>query len=1683
VQFDSEVRFPLGSLSEGTYRLRVSLQNAGNQELDWSEFCFGVRACDYYDRGQSYCSFWPPTVARGEHLDIGCGVGNGGAAGGAFKVSFYASTNTTITSGDHFIGSVNMPAMAGGAVADCDWSGNLPSTVPPGTYYVGWIIDSDGQYAETNESNNVGYVSAFTLTVPNLKPSIGWFYGDPGIVMRPAVLTLEAGNITDADGTIAKVEFYRDDNNNSQVDVGVDQLLGTDTSSAGGWKCTTGTGSFPLGASRFLARAQDNDGAWSDAKSITVTVENAAPHIDSLSDSPDPVIRPNTLTLTANGVSDADGSISWVEFYHDKNSNGVLELGIDTYLGLDLDSAGGWKWSGSTASLPIGTNRYFARARDDDSDWSNVVSTTGTITEPTQPPAAVISSVTPSPADPRTDTVQFREASYDNDEGGATIQQWRWSSDKGNWQGNGTLSTQQEPNIPANDLAVNDLVSTIHTITLWVQDNEGQTDTTQPGDPAGQRPVALVVLNAIPTATMSGIPDDPVPAGSTITITLGGHDNDEHQQSVVKGELAVEYEPIVQIPAAQFGQYQLAVALSDGIYEVKWRVQDDEGAWSDWVTDYLDIVIETVSTPTSVTGPSNGFVGQSLSFTGGGAASNMGHAPEYQFDWGDGGPLSDWGPATQSKTYAGTGTFNIKARARCAAHHDAESPWSATLKTVAIDLCVLTITRDTPAGGQVQRDPAGTPLAGIPGSEYYGYSYSQQVKLTAVPNSGYRFDHWSGDAAGTNPIVWVTLNGNKAVTAHFTPENVKPTARIDSITPNPAQPPNDLIQFRGTGTDPNGEVVDWEWKSDLDGLIGSQDDFDKSSNDFTVNSAAGADHTITFRVRDDDGAWSDPATATLRVLNALPTAAPIGGIPSLPVEPGAQVTLTLGGHDNDENGQSITGGELKLDGVVVPDADMGQYELTAPADPGDYPVTWRVQDDEGTWSPAAQETLRVSAQQTGTDLVVTDLTHDPVAPKAGEEVVFSVEVENTDNVVAGPFAVAFWPDAEKFSGQLDQVQSEADYGFWFEKDVVRWQEFVPDQRLLKRIGLNLHRVGHPGDLWVAVDDGETGQRMWSQKAPESIAPTVGWADVDVDGVVLLVPGKKYRIVVWGDKARPDVDNSYYWRGQTDTDPYPKGENSVSHAWEGYDFGFRTYTVDMPGAADHVATVPSLAPGQKTTLTFAIDASQFVAGSHVACAFADFGDAIPELDEMNNISWHAWHLEAADKPDLVVIDLTLHSATSAPGGTISYTYTRKNAGAEGPAGNSTWDQMGFLSTDNTFDAQDIPLGTSYSVSTYHLSAGWTNTLSRTPVIPQDVPHGEYYLIVYEDVRPGQPPNNYPGVEESDETNNWRCSETKVVIGLATLTVESTPITGVEITGDKPGTTDYTPTCDDQEVVNLTAPATVTVGALRYDFVQWTGDGTPSGQDVQVTMGSDKTVVAEYALRQHTLIVQSTPITGVDITGDKPGTTDYTATCDDKEVVNLTAPATVTVGAQRYDFVQWTGDGSPAGQDVAVTMDDDKTVTAEYALRQHTLSVQSTPVAGISITGDRPGDTNYTASCEDNETVGLVDPGADADPPEYPIVNDREYVFVRWCVDGVDALRGEAFVEVTMDADHTVEACYSLRGDVTEDCAVNILDLIAIRNHLYEDVGTDDNWRYDLNDDGKINILDMVMVRNRLHSACK
>jgi hypothetical protein len=130
---------------------------------------------------------------------------------------------------------------------------------------------------------------------------------------------------------------------------------------------------------------------------VPLATGNVGPRCSALTVSPNPAPRNSVVTLVAT-ASDSDGLVRRVEFYRDANNNRAFDR-ADVLVGADTSRKKGWRMAFSTAGLPAGNHRFFARAIDDDGASSrfagaalkisakmNLVGTyTGTITSDSGP--------------------------------------------------------------------------------------------------------------------------------------------------------------------------------------------------------------------------------------------------------------------------------------------------------------------------------------------------------------------------------------------------------------------------------------------------------------------------------------------------------------------------------------------------------------------------------------------------------------------------------------------------------------------------------------------------------------------------------------------------------------------------------------------------------------------------------------------------------------------------------------------------------------------------------------------------------------------------------------------------------------------------------------------------------------------------------------------------------------------------------------------------------------------------------------------------------------------------------------------------------------------------------------------------------------------------------------------------
>jgi M6 family metalloprotease-like protein len=97
----------------------------------------------------------PTSGTRGKKVTVRATAKNQGPAGAAAStLSFYLSTDATITTADRKLSDVSVTSLAAGASKALSSYVTLPTSLAAGTYFIGAIADRAAVVAESNETNN-----------------------------------------------------------------------------------------------------------------------------------------------------------------------------------------------------------------------------------------------------------------------------------------------------------------------------------------------------------------------------------------------------------------------------------------------------------------------------------------------------------------------------------------------------------------------------------------------------------------------------------------------------------------------------------------------------------------------------------------------------------------------------------------------------------------------------------------------------------------------------------------------------------------------------------------------------------------------------------------------------------------------------------------------------------------------------------------------------------------------------------------------------------------------------------------------------------------------------------------------------------------------------------------------------------------------------------------------------------------------------------------------------------------------------------------------------------------------------------------------------------------------------------------------------------------------------------------
>ncbi len=132
-------------------------------------------------------------------------------------------------------------------------------------------------------------------------------------------------------------------------------------------------------------------------------------------------------------------------------------------------------------------------------------------------------------------------------------------------------------------------------------------------------------------------------------------------------------------------------------------------------------------------------------------------------------------------------------------------------------------------------------------------------KDNSAPLWSYTAGHYVNSVAISADGEYITAGSNDDKVYLFGKNSStggSPVGTIDSIEPSPTEK-GTAVFFNGTGSDTDGNVVAYLWKSSIDGELSTEEDFT------TTNLSIG-NHTITFMVQDNDG-FTDTDTVEVTI--------------------------------------------------------------------------------------------------------------------------------------------------------------------------------------------------------------------------------------------------------------------------------------------------------------------------------------------------------------------------------------------------------------------------------------------------------------------------------------------------------------------------------------------------------------------------------------------------------------------------------------------------------------------------------------------------------------------------------------------------------------------------------------------------------------------------------------------------
>ena len=130
------------------------------EELSQTDISMETGARSGPDLIVDYLSASWTSADAGDSKSISTRIKNDGdSSSGSFRWGLYLSTDTTITTSDLLLDDWSQSSISSGSTRSSTKTVTIPSSITGGYYYVGMIVDINGQVSESDENNNDDYDS------------------------------------------------------------------------------------------------------------------------------------------------------------------------------------------------------------------------------------------------------------------------------------------------------------------------------------------------------------------------------------------------------------------------------------------------------------------------------------------------------------------------------------------------------------------------------------------------------------------------------------------------------------------------------------------------------------------------------------------------------------------------------------------------------------------------------------------------------------------------------------------------------------------------------------------------------------------------------------------------------------------------------------------------------------------------------------------------------------------------------------------------------------------------------------------------------------------------------------------------------------------------------------------------------------------------------------------------------------------------------------------------------------------------------------------------------------------------------------------------------------------------------------------------------------------------------------